>query len=184
LATICLQVNYLVRHFASSYQQIGGKPKADYDELNFLEHFEVVKQSTNNDHILLIDDLAFIRLNEKNKFSGVKLLKNQLAPVRIPYAMVPCYFLHISMELKLKQMEVAGLIDFYMRKYSNQKYLELIEEDEGPKVFTLDQLAIGFQAFLLFLGVAAIAFVLEILVFSFEKIAVIVAVWRVLMLQY
>jgi len=143
-----------------------------------------VKNSIHNDHYLLIDDLAFIESNKKYEFSGVKLLKNKLAPVTIPYAEVHCYFLRISMQQKVKQMEVAGLIDFYMREYSDRKYLELIEEDDGPKVFTLDQLAIGFEAFLLFLGVATIAFVLEILLFSLEKIAVLVAVWRVLMLQY
>jgi len=141
-----------------------------YDTSNILEHFEAVKQSTNNDHYLLIDDLAFIEFNKKYEFSGVKLLKHQIAPVAIPFAIAPCYFLSISMERKLKQMEVAGLIDFYMREYSNRKYLELIEEDEGPKVFTLDQLAIGFQAILLFLGVAAFAFVLELLSSFLKKL--------------
>jgi len=51
-------------------------------------------------------------------------------------------------------MQLTGLIDFYMRKYSNRKYLELIEEDEGPQKLRLDQLAIGFEAFMLFLVVA------------------------------
>jgi len=118
---------------------------------------------------MLIDDLTFIEFNRKNKLSGVKLLKNQLAPATIPYAMMFCYFLRRSIQFRLKQMEVAGLIDFYMREYADRKFLELIEEDEGPKVFTLDQLAIGFEAFLLFLGVAAFVFLLEILAFCLNK---------------
>jgi len=133
---------------------------------------------------MLIDDLAFIEFNEKYSFSGVKLLKNEMSPVAIPYVGVICYFLSISMQRKLKQMEVAGLIDFYMRKYTNRKYLELIEEDEGPQKLRLDQLAIGFEAFLLFLGVAVLAFVFEILCFLLGKIVVLVAVYRVLMFQY
>jgi len=119
---------------------------------------------------MLIDDLAFIEFNKKYSLSGVKLLKNQLSPATIPYAMVPCYFLRRSIQRKLKQMEVAGLVNFYMRKYSNRKYLELVEEDEGPKKLRLDQLAIGFQAFLLFLGVAVFFFVLEILLFCLKKL--------------
>jgi len=142
-----------------------------------------VKNSTDNDHYLLIDDLAFIEFNRKYAFSGVKLLKHQLLPVTIPFAIIPCYFLRISMQRKLKQMEVAGLIDFYMREYSNRKFLELMEEDEGPQKLRLDQLAIGFQVFLLFLGVAAIVFVFEILWFCLEKIVVLVAVWRALMFK-
>jgi len=131
-----------------------------------------VKQSTNNDRYMLIDDLTFIEFNKKHEVSGVKLIKNKLSPLKISYAKVSCYFLHISMERKLKQMEVAGLIGFYMREYSNRKYLELIEEEDEPKVFTLDQLAIGFEAFLLFLGAGAIVFVFEILSVFLKKIAV------------
>jgi len=133
---------------------------------------------------MLIDDLTFIKFNKKYSFSGVKLLKNKIAPVTIPFAEVSCYFLRIAMQRKLKQMEVAGLIEFYMREYTDRRYLELMEKDEGPQKLRLDQLAIGFQAFLLFLGVAVIAFVFEILWFSLEKIAVLVAVYRVLMFQY
>jgi len=133
---------------------------------------------------MLIDDLTFIEFNKRHSFSGVKLLKNEIPPVAIPYAVATCYFLSISMQRKLKQMEVAGLIDFYMREYSNRKYLELIEEDEGPQKLRLDQLAIGFEAFLLFLGVAMVAFVFEILCFLLGKIVVIVAVYRVTMFQY
>jgi len=121
---------------------------------------------------MLIDDLAFIAFNKKYSFSGVKLLKNKLSPAKIPYVIVPCFFLSISMQWKLKQMEVAGLIDFYMREYSNRKYLELIEEDEGTQKLRLDQLAIGFEAFLLFVGVAVFFFALEILAFclKFKKV--------------
>jgi len=157
---------------------------ARYNFLNVSEHFEAVKHSTNNDHYMLIDDLTFIEFNKKNELSGVKLLKKKLLPVTIPFAAAQCYYLRILMQQKLKQMEVAGLIEFYMREYSDRKYLELMEKDEGPQKLRLDQLEIGFQAFLLFLGVAAIVFVLKILWFSLEKIAVLVAVWRVLMFQY
>jgi len=143
-----------------------------------------VKHSTNNDHYMLIDDLAFIESNKKYSFSGVKLLKNKVSSVTIPYAIVYCYFLTISMEQKLKQMEVAGLINFYMREYSNRKYTELIEEEYVPKVFTLDQLAIGFEAFLLFLGVAAFVFVFEILWFFLKKIVVLVAAYKTEIFQY
>jgi len=150
---------------------------------NILEQFEAVKTSR-SEHFMLIDDLAFLAFNKKYEFSGVKLLKNQILSVRIPFAEMQCYFLSRSIELKLKQMEAAGLIDFYKLQYVETKYLELIEEDEEPKVFTLDQLAIGFEAFLLFIGVAAIVFAFELLWFSLEKIAVLVAVYRVLMFQY
>jgi len=150
----------------------------NFNSSYILEHFEAVKHSTNNDHYMLIDDLAFIESNKKYSFSGVRLLKNKVSSVSIPYAIVPCYFLRISMLRKLKQMEVAGLINFYMREYSNRKYLELIEEEYVPKVFTLDQLAFGFEAFLLFLGVAAFVFVFEILWFFLKKIVVLVAVYK------
>jgi len=133
---------------------------------------------------MLIDDFAFIEFNKNNKLSGVKLLKNQLLPATIPYALIPSYFLRISMQQKLKQMEVAGLINFYTREHLDREYLELMEEDEGPQKLRLDQLAIGFEAFLLFLGVAAFVFVLEILRTYLEKVAVLVAVYRVLMFQY
>jgi len=158
-----------------------------YDSYTIFEHFEIVKQSK-DDHLLLIDDLTFIEFTKLYNFTGIKLLRNKFSPTTIPFAVVPCYFLSKSIKLKLKQMEVAGLIDFYMRKFANRKYLELIEDDEGPNVFTLDQLAIGFQAFLLFLGVAAIIFVLEILLFCLSKligkVAIIVAVCRALTFQY
>jgi len=160
------------------------KDYAFYDSSDIFKHFAIVKNSTNNDHFILIDDLAFIEFNKIYSFSGVKLLKNQMLPVTIPFAMVKCYFLRVSMERKLKQMEVAGLIDFYMREYSNKKYLELTKEDKGPQKLRLDQLAIGFEAFLLFLGVAAFVFLLEILAFCLKKIAVLVAVYKTLMFQY
>jgi len=131
------------------------KTVAQYNSSNILEHFEAVKHATNNDHYMLVDDLAFIEFNKKYSFSGVKLLKNQFAPTKIPYATTRNYLLRMSIQLKLEQMEVAGLINFYMREYSNRKYLELMEEDEGPQKLRLDQLAIGFEAFLLFLGKAA-----------------------------
>jgi len=56
-----------------------------------------------------------------------------------------------------------------MREFVNRKYLDIIEVPDEPKVFTLDQLAIGFEAFLLFLGVAAIVFLLEIVLNFLEN---------------
>jgi len=147
----------------------------EFGEFNIREHFEAIKEAK-NDHYLLIDDLSFIAFNKnmtervQTDITGVKLLRHEVSPTTIPFAIMNCYFLRRSMQLKLKQMHVAGLIDFYMREFADQKYLELIEDDEGPKVFTLDQLAIGFQAVLLFLAVAAFVFLLEILLFCFKKL--------------
>jgi len=141
----------------------------DYSATNILEHFEAIKKSKGN-HFLLIDDLELIAFNKKYNFSGVKLLKNVLEPTTIPFAIVQCYFLRKSMEYRLKQMQVAGLIDHYMKEFANRKYLEMMEEGEGLKVLSLDHLGIGFEAFLAFIGLAAFAFLLEILWFNMKKL--------------
>jgi len=140
----------------------------EYDSSNISEHFDAIKRSKNDDY-LLIDDLTFIEFNKANKISGVKLLKNVIYPTTIPYAQLNCYFLRKAFERKLKQMHVAGLIDHYMKEYADRKYLELIEEDEGPQKLRLDQLAIGFEACLVFLGLATFIFLLEVLLFLFKK---------------
>jgi len=75
-----------------------------------------------------------------------------------------------SAEAKTNFTLIAGLIDHYMQNYADRKFLDIIEEDEGPQKLTLGQLAIGFEATLLFL--AATFFVCEILWFNLKKLFV------------
>jgi len=72
-------------------------------------------------------------------------------------------------EAKLLQMQEAGLIEHYKRKYYDPKYLDLMEEENEPKVLTIEQLSIGFQVFLLFAGASIAVFVIEIVKFKWQK---------------
>jgi len=109
----------------------------------------------------MIDEMDFAIFNEKHQISQVKVLKSQIDGVFIDFASVRNYFVRTMLQKKLIQMQEAGLIEHYIQKYAKQKFTELVEEPDVPKVFRLDQLAIGFQVFLLFLALAVIVFIFE-----------------------
>jgi len=139
-----------------------------YNESNVHEHFEYVKKSF-GDHYMIIDDLQFAISNQKEAFTNVKILKNENIRVPLKFADVAGYFMEELFKAKLLQMQEAGLIEYWKRKYYDPKYLDLMEEEGEPKILTVEQLSIGFQVFLLFSGVAIAVFVIEIVKFKWQK---------------
>jgi len=139
-----------------------------YNELYVHERFELVKNSSAN-HLMIIDDLQFAISNQKKAFTGAKFLKIENIRLPLKFAEVTGYFMHELFKAKLLQMQEAGLIEHYKRKYYDPKYLDLIPEEIEPKVLTVAQLSIGFQVFLLFSGVAIAVFVIEIVKFKWQK---------------
>jgi len=120
-------------------------------------------------HIMAIDDLQFAINNKEEAFTDVKLLKNENIRIPLRFAIVRGFFMQLIFESKLTQMHQAGLIEHYKRMYYDPKFLDLMEEEEEPNVLTVDHLSIGFHVFLLFVGVAIVAFVAEISWFVWRK---------------
>jgi len=139
-----------------------------FDNTKLHDYVDFIKSST-GDHFMAIDDLQFARSNKNESITGVKLLKNQDYRVPLRFASVPGYNLHKVFEAKLMRMHEAGLIEHYKRQYYDPKYFDLMEEEDDPKVLTVEQLSIGFQVFLLFAGVAIVVFVVEIVKFKWQK---------------
>lgn len=71
------------------------------------------------------------------------------------------------MDLKIQQLFVGGLIDFYDREYKEQinpKRYEHLQGPFGPKVLTLPHLEAGFVVWLLAINFAVFVFICEWLV--------------------
>jgi len=155
-----------IRHILDEMRE--KKSVRPYDESNVHERFEFVKNSS-GEHFMIIDDLQFAISNQKKAFTGTKILKNENIRLPLKFAEVAGYFMHELFEAKLLQMQEAGLIEYWKRKYYDPKYLDLIPEEIEPKVLTVEQLSIGFQVFLLFSGAAIAVFVIEIVKFKWQK---------------
>jgi len=108
-------------------------------------------------------------VNQNHLISGIKLLKNEIPSAIIDYADVRGYFLKSFVQEKLMQMQSAGLIDHYIDRYIDRKYLDLMAEDSEKTPLTFGQLSIGFQLFFIFLGVGTFAFLVEISQFYLKK---------------
>jgi len=151
-----------------NYDEIALQSRLQYfDESNVHDHLESVKNSS--DHFMAIDDLQFAISNRQKFITGIKIMKNENIRIPLKFATVQGYFMEKLFESKLMQMQEAGLIEHWKRKYYDPKFLDLMEEEDEPKVLTLQHLSIGFQVFLLFTGLAIIVFVVETVKFKWHK---------------
>jgi len=120
--------------------------------------------------IVAIDDLLFAVINKISPFNNCKIVKDERLRVSLNYIFVSGHFMQSWFSSKLERMQEAGLIHYYIKRYIDYNYLELIPEPDEPRVLTLEQLSIGFYVFVLFSCLALIVFVFEVFHFKYKVI--------------
>jgi hypothetical protein len=112
-----------------------------------------------------ISSFDFILNNAVNNCKGIRMDEKWITRT-IGVAIVRNHILFQLAE-DILQHTIATGIPQHLRQYQKDFILKLepVVEDDEPKVLTLEDLAFGFNIFLIALGISCITFVLEVVYF-------------------
>lgn len=110
---------------------------------------------------MIITNLNFIKLrSEPNGVANVKVLNELVMEVPRGLMFPRFHVLYEPFSRKLDQLFQAGIVQRLVQSYYN---FNMAQITKGPKVLTIEHLALGFQVWLFFLMISTIAFIAEIL---------------------
>lgn len=103
-------------------------------------------------------------LIEYTKLKGeLSILKETLYTDHYSWLFLSHDYLYLPFEQEIVKLIESGFIQHWIKKHSNSALRAMEVENSGPKVFSLDELAIGFHVWLVFLGTSFIVFVSELI---------------------
>lgn len=137
----------------------------DYEDRNF--YYKILQDGSKSGVLISSSQLYLLKRRDKERFQYVKLKENVITDYEV-FALGRNSFLHDALNRKMFQLIESGIVKKLVDETENLAN-RFVNDDDGKVVLTLGHLSIGFQIWLLFLFVAFLCFLMELVSFYFAQ---------------